>query len=136
MRQLTRSSCQFNRKARAKYRETGIAKNYLTEQELDLLNRIVTLYLDFAELQAVQRNAMTMRDWIEKLDDFLNLSGRDILTHAGKISHDAAMLKAHEEYEKYRKLQIEQPTEVEKHFIEAEKEVKQIKQSTGRKRSK
>ena len=116
--------------------ETGIAKNYLTEQELDLLNRIVTLYLDFAELQAVQRNAMTMRDWIKKLDDFLNLSGRDILTHAGKISHDAAMLKAHQEYEKHRKLQIEQPTEVEKHFIEAEKEVNQIKQLTNKKRPK
>lgn len=113
--------------------ETGIAKNYLTEQELDLLNRIVTLYLDFAELQAVQRNTMTMRDWIKKLDDFLNLSGRDILTHAGKISHDAAMLKAHQEYEKHRKLQIEQPTEVEKHFIEAEKEVKQL---TNTKRTK
>lgn len=79
---------------------------------------------------------MTMRDWIEKLDDFLNLSGRDILTHAGKISHDAAMRKAREEYEKHRKLQIEQPTEVEKHFIEAEKQIKQIRQSTDRKRSK
>lgn len=119
--------------ARIRKSETEIAKNYLNAEELDLLNRIVTLYLDFAELQAVQRRAMTMRAWIEKLDDFLKLSGRDILTHAGKIRHDAAMLKAHEEYEKFRQAKLEQPSEVEKHFIEAEKEVKQIEASTKRK---
>ena len=60
--------------------EAEIAKNYLTAEELDLLNRIVTLYLDFAELQAIQRKAMAMHDWICKLDDFLKLSDRDILT--------------------------------------------------------
>lgn len=119
--------------ARIRKSETEIAKNYLNAEELDLLNRIVTLYLDFAELQAVQRRAMTMRSWIEKLDDFLKLSGRDILTHAGKISHDTAMLKAHEEYEKFRQTRLEEPSEVEKHFIEAEKEVKQIEASTKRK---
>lgn len=106
--------------------ETEIAKNYLTAEELDLLNRIVTLYLDFAELQAIQRKAMTMRDWIGKLDDFLKLSGRDILTHAGKISHDKALRKAHEEYEKFHVRQLEEPTEVEKHFVEAEAELKKI----------
>lgn len=119
--------------ARIRKSETEIAKNYLNVEELDLLNRIVTLYLDFAELQAVQRRAMTMRSWIEKLDDFLKLSGRDILTHAGKISHDAAMLKAHEEYEKFRQAQLEEPSEAEKHFIEAEKEAKQIEAATKRK---
>ncbi|MFH7320892.1 virulence RhuM family protein [Desulfurivibrio sp. D14AmB] len=106
--------------------ETEIAKNYLTAEELDLLNRIVTLYLDFAELQAIQRKAMTMRDWIGKLDDFLKLSGRDILTHAGKISHDKALRKAHEEFEKFHVRQLEEPTEVEKHFVEAEAELKKI----------
>lgn len=106
--------------------EAEIAKNYLNAEELDLLNRIVTLYLDFAELQAVQHKAMTMSDWIGKLDDFLKLSGRDVLTHAGKISHDAALQKAHAEYEKFRLMQLDAPTEVEKHFIEAEKELKQI----------
>lgn len=109
--------------------EAAVAKNYLAAEELELLNRIVTLYLDFAELQAIQRNTMTMQDWIGKLDDFLKLSGRDILTHAGKISHDAALQKAHEEYEKYRLKQLKAPTEVEKHFIEVEKELKQIEAS-------
>ena len=119
--------------ARIRKQETEIAKNYLTAEELDLLNRIVTLYLDFAELQAVQHKTMSMRDWVEKLDDFLKLSGRDILTHAGKISHDAAMLKAHEEYEKFRHTQIDQPTEVERHFIEAEEELKRIEAASKKK---
>lgn len=109
--------------------EAEIAKNYLSAEELDLLNRIVTLYLDFAELQAIQRTTMTMRDWIGKLDDFLKLSGRDILTHAGKISHDTALRKAHAEYEKFRERQLAEPTEVEKHFVEAEKELQQIESS-------
>ena len=109
--------------------EAEIAKNYLSAEELDLVNRIVTLYLDFAEFQAVQRKTMTMREWIDKLDDFLKLSGRDILTHAGKISHDAALRKAHGEYEKFRARQLTEPTEVEKHFIEAENELKQIESS-------
>jgi hypothetical protein len=72
---------------------------------------------------------MTMREWIDKLDDFLKLSGRDILTHAGKISHDAALRKAHGEYEKFHARQLTEPTEVEKHFLEAEKELKQIESS-------
>nr|VFJ60875.1 MAG: Uncharacterized conserved protein [Candidatus Kentron sp. DK] len=109
--------------------EAEVAKNYLTAEELDLLNRIVTLYLDFAELQALQRKPMTMQDWIGKLDDFLRLSGRDILTHAGKISHDAALQKAREEYEKFRLRQREAPTGVERDFVEAEEEFKRIESS-------
>jgi hypothetical protein len=118
--------------AKIRKSEVEIAKNYLAEQELDILNRIVTMYLEFAELQAINRKPMTMRDWIAKLDDFLKLSGRDILTHAGRISHDAALQKAHEEYEKFRQAQLAQPTEVEKHFIEAEKELKQIESAKKR----
>lgn len=106
--------------------ESEIAKNYLSEKELDVLNRIVSLYLDFAELQAINKQPMTMKDWVVKLDDFLKLSGRAILTHAGAISHSAALEKAHEEYEKFHKSQLDGPTEVEKHFIEAEKELKRI----------
>lgn len=106
--------------------EVEIAKNYLVAEELDILNRIVTLYLEFAELQAINRKPMTMKDWITKLDDFLKLSGRDILTHAGKISHDAALQKAHEEYGKFQQTRLSLPTEAEKDFIEAEKELKQI----------
>jgi len=109
-----------------------IAKNYLTEKELDLLNRIVTMYLEFAELQALDHKPMAMREWITKLDDFLRLSGRNILSHAGKVSHNAALEKAHEEYQKFRKTQLTQPTEVEKHFIEAEKELKQIESAKKR----
>jgi hypothetical protein len=119
--------------SRIRRSEIEVAKNYLTTEELDILNRIVTLYLDFAELQAVQRKTMKMRGWIEKLDDFLKLSGRDILTHAGEISHDAAMLKAREEYEQFHKVQLDQPTEVEEHFIEAEKEVRRIEAAAKKK---
>jgi len=111
--------------------ETAIAKNYLTEEELDVLNRIVTAYLEFAELQALNRNPMYMRDWIVKLEDFLKLSGRDILTHAGKISHENAFEKAYEEYDKYHRKKLDAPTTVEKHFVDVEKEVKQIE--AGRK---
>ncbi len=84
------------------------------------------MYLEFAELQAMSRHAMTMKAWIEKLDNFLKLSGRDILSDGGKISHDSAVEKAHEEYAKYGQFELQEPTEVEKHFIEAEKELIQI----------
>ena len=112
--------------------ETESAKNYLTDEELELLNRIVSLYLDFAELQAVQHKAMTMLDWISKLDDFLQLSGRELLTHAGTVSHEVALTKAHEEYEKFRLKRLEEPTEAEAHFIEAEREIKRLESAKKR----
>ena len=68
-------------------RDIGIAKNYLSEDELKQLNLIVTMYLDFAELQAINGRMMKMQDWIDKLDDFLKISEKDVLTNAGKISH-------------------------------------------------
>ena len=74
--------------------EAVIAKNYLSPDELNALNRIVTAYLELAEVQALNRQPMYMRDWIAKLDDFLRLSGREILRHAGKISHEQAAEKA------------------------------------------
>jgi len=79
-----------------------VAKNYLTADEIEALNLIVSLYLDYAELQAKSRKLMTMRDWIVKLDDFLRLSDRQILSHAGKVSHEVAAAKAEAEYEKFR----------------------------------
>src|SRR3989339_1101429 len=103
-----------------------IAKNYLSEKELDALNRIVTAYLEFAELQAQNRRLMYMKGWIEKLDDFLKLSEHEILTHAGAISHEAAISKAETEYEKFHKKLLEKPSEVEKHFEEAVKKLKKI----------
>jgi len=84
-------------------RDVGIAKNYLSEKELKQLNLIVSMYLDFAELQATTGRLMKMYDWIKKLDDFLKISEKDILTNAGKTSHKKAIEKAKIEYEKYRK---------------------------------
>ena len=103
--------------------EAAIAKNYLTSVELDTLNRIVNAYLEFAELQALNRKPMYMEEWIEKLDDFLRLSGRELLTHAGAISHEQAMDRAQIEYEKYRALRINRPSLVEEHFDQAVKKL-------------
>ncbi len=99
--------------------EAEIAKNYLSEEEVDMLNRIVNLYLDFAELQAKSHVPMYMRDWIKKLDDFLSLSGKELLTHAGSVSAEVAKLKANEEYDKYRERTQYQLSPVEIHFLEA-----------------
>jgi len=92
--------------------ETEIAKNYLTEEELNILNRMVSAYLDIAEINALDRHPMTMQDWINELDTFLKMTRKDILKGSGKISHDQALKKAHEEYEKY----------MEKHLTTAEKD--------------
>ena len=81
--------------------DAKIAKNYLTEKELHQLNLIVSLYLDFAELQATNGRLMKMNDWIAKLDDFLKLSEKELLTHAGNVSADAAAQKAETEFDKY-----------------------------------
>lgn len=101
--------------------DAEIAKNYLNAEEIEILNRIVSFYLEFAELQALSRKPMYMVDWIAKLDDFLKLSGREILIHAGKISHEEALHKAHDEYEKYQQGTLEDPTKVEQDFLEAVK---------------
>jgi len=106
--------------------DVTIAKNYLSHEELDALNRIVTAYLEFAELQARSRKPMYMRDWLTKLDDFLSLSEREILTHAGQISHEAAAAKAEAEYEQYRQQQLAQPSEAEKHFDAAIEKIKRL----------
>ena len=99
--------------------EAEIAKNYLSEEEVDMLNRIVNLYLDFAELQAKSHVPMYMKDWIQKLDDFLKLSGKELLNHAGCISAEVAKLKASEEYDKFRERTQYQLSPVEIHFLEA-----------------
>ncbi len=106
--------------------DAEIAKNYLTEQELDALNRIVTIYLEFAEFQALNRKPMYMQDWIAKLDEFLRISDREILAHAGKISHDDAIEKARLEYEKYQELHFNDATLVEHHFEIATAKMKRL----------
>lgn len=103
-----------------------IAKNYLSQEELTALNLIVSAYLDFAELQALSRKPMYMHDWIAKLDDFLRLSDRDVLQHAGKISHEAAAAKAEGEFEKYRQAQAALPQPVDQHFDATLDELKRI----------
>jgi len=108
--------------------DAEIAKNYLAADELDTLNRIVTLYLEFAELQALNRKAMYMKDWITKLDDFLRISDREILSHAGSISHQEAIEKARLEYERYRQVRLNESLQVERHFEEAVKNFKLIKE--------
>ncbi len=85
--------------------DVSIAKNYLNEQEVNYLERIVSLYLDFAELQAERKIPMSMQDWAKRLDGFLEFNGNEILTGAGKISHEQAKLHAESEFEKYRIVQ-------------------------------
>lgn len=99
--------------------EAEIAKNYLSGEEVDMLNRIVNLYLDFAELQAKSHIPMYMKDWIQKLDDFLKLSGKELLNHAGSVSAEVAKLKANDEYDKFRERTQHQLSPVEFHFLEA-----------------
>lgn len=98
--------------------EAEIAKNYLTHEEIKSLNRIVSLYLDFAEMQAEEHRPMYMKDWINILDDFLRISRKDILTHAGKISAKLAKEKADQEYDKFKERTQNNLSAVEIHFLE------------------
>lgn len=102
---------------RPKKADTEFAKNYLAEKELDVLNRIVNMYIEFAELQAIQKRPMYMAEWIVKLDEFMKISGRDVLEHAGKVSHELAMLKAQDEYDKYSERVKNALSPVEQHFL-------------------
>lgn len=96
-------------------KETEIAKNYLTYEELQVLNRLVSAYLDVAEINALKRKAMTMEEWIKELDSFLKMTHSDILNSKGTISHEEALKKAHEEYDKYMKTHL---TQVERDYLE------------------
>ncbi len=103
------------------------AKNYLNEDEIDTLNRIVNLYIDYAELRAKDHKPMYMHDWIDKLDDFLRLSDKELLTHAGSISAKLAKEKADAEYDKFKERTKNELTPVEIHFLEQfEREQKKL----------
>jgi hypothetical protein len=106
--------------------DVAVAKNYLTPEEMEALDRIVTAYVELAELSALNRKPMYMADWIAKLDDFLRLSEREILKHAGKVSHDAAVAKAEIEYTRFAAQRAALPSPVERDFEEAVREVKAI----------
>ena len=97
-------------------KETEIAKNYLTHEELQVLNRLVSAYLDIAEINALKRKTMTMQDWVNELDSFLKMTHNDILQTKGIVSHEEALKKAHAEYDKY----------MQKHLTRAEKDYLEI----------
>ena len=108
--------------------ETEIAKNYLTTDELDILNRMVTAFLEIAEIQAISRQVMYMRDWVERLDGFLKLTNKNILDNAGSISHHDAIVKAHQAYDTYKEKTKNDLSQVENDFIkQLETETKQLK---------
>src|SRR5690606_9935548 len=106
--------------------DVTIAKNYLNAEELETLNRVVTAYLEFAELQARNRRPMTMKDWNAKLDDFLKLSGQEILTHASRISHDVAVAKAEAQFDAYQAARAAWPSKAERDFEEAIQQARQL----------
>ena len=115
--------------------EAEIAKNYLTHEEIKSLNRIVSLYLDFAEMQAEEHRPMYMKDWINILDDFLRISRKDILTHVGKISAKLAKEKADQEYDKFKERTKNNLSPVEIHFLENfEREQKKLMGGKNRKK--
>ena len=104
---------------RIKRSDVEVAKNYLDEKELDALNKIVTAYLDIAEVHALNQEPMYMKDWLETIDDYLRMTRRDILTTKGKVTHQQALEKAHLEYEKYKRNQEYILSPVECHFLES-----------------
>jgi hypothetical protein len=114
--------------------DVAVAKNYLTEDELRVLGRIVNLYIEYAELQALERKPMTMRGWITKLDEFLKISGRELLDHSGKISATMALTKAELEYERYRALLDTQTRRVDEDFESAARILPKLTRSKNRRR--
>ena len=96
------------------------------EKEIDALNKIVTAYLDIAEVQALNHEPMYMKDWLETIDDYLRMTRRDILDTKGKVIHKQAIAKAHNEYEKYKVKQEDVLSPVERHFIESIKKLEKI----------
>lgn len=106
--------------------EVSIAKNYLEEGELKLLGLLVEQYLAFAETMAQQQTPMYMRDWIERLDSILQLNGRELMTHAGKVSHKMALDRSTEEFEKFNEQQ--KAIEKESSLKEIEADIKKLQQ--------
>jgi hypothetical protein len=105
--------------------DVSIAKNYLNEDEIKLLGLLVEQYLAFAETMAQQRTPMYMKDWIQRLDSILQLNGRELLAHAGKVSHEKALQKSELEFEKYKIAQ--KAIEKEQSLKEIEDDIKKLK---------
>lgn len=117
----------LDKKTTAKIKKTdiSIAKNYLDENEMKLLGLLVEQYLAFAETMAQQQMPMYMKDWTARLDSILQLNGRELLTHAGKVSHDRAIEKSNIEFEKYKQTQAR--IEKEQSLQEIEADIKRLK---------
>ena len=115
---------------RIKLSDVEVAKNYLDEKELDALNKIVTAYLDIAEVHALNQEPMYMKDWLETIDDYLRMTRRDILTTKGKVKHQQALEKAHSEYERYKRNQEYILSPVECHFLESIGELDKLDEKT------
>lgn len=110
--------------------DVEVAKNYLSESELDALNKIVTAYLDIAEVRALDHEPMYMKDWLETIDDYLKMTRREILSTAGRISHSQALDKAHDEYKKYKQKEKDRLSLVEKHFLESIGELDKLEEKS------
>ncbi len=112
--------------ARPTKSEVLVAKNYLNEKELAVLNRLVSAYFDIAEIQAIEERPMYMRDWIKELDEFISINHRNTLENPGKISQIEARAKALKEYEKYKQKSIDELTQVEKDFLASIKQAEKL----------
>lgn len=123
-------SCDKKGELAVRKSDVSIAKNYLTEDELKLLGLLVEQYLAFAETMALQRTPMYMNDWIARLDSIIQLNGRELLNHAGKISHQIALEKSSQEYDKYRESQRQIQHEVS--MKELEQDIQQLQKPANR----
>ena len=108
--------------------DVEVTKNYLNKDELDALNKIVTAYLDIAEVHALNHEPMYMKDWLETIDDYLKMTRRDILKTKGSVTHKQALEKAHEEYEKYKKSEESRLSSVEQHFFDSINELEGLEE--------
>ena len=110
--------------------DVEVAKNYLSQKELDALNKIVSAYLDIAEVRALNHEPMYMKDWLETIDDYLKMTRREILTTSGHVSNQQALQKAHAEYEKYKKQQESLLSPVEQNFLDSIDQLERIEDHT------
>lgn len=110
--------------------DVEVAKNYLSQKELDALNKIVSAYLDIAEVRALNHEPMYMKDWLETIDDYLKMTRREILTTSGHVSNQQALQKAHAEYEKYKMQQESLLSPVEQNFLDSIDQLERIEDHT------
>jgi hypothetical protein len=123
------------RSEKVRRQDIGIAKNYLSEEELSVLNNLVEQYLVYATGQAMRRIPMYMKDWIDKLNGFLSLNDRNILEHAGNVSHELALEHAEKEYDKFHLKRIQDSDTIESEFDKMMGEIPKVKRNSLKKKS-